>query len=495
MYQSFRTLLSGLRRPSQKTGLAVCAIFRNEANYLEEWLDFHTKNGVDEFFLINHKSEDHFRSVLRPWISRGLVHLIDATTDDQVLEYNNVLKKFGEQVKWLAFIDLDEFLFSPTNASLPMVLKKFKRVAGVFVYWRLFGSSSIPTPVGADGAIRSFRLCLPPAPDFESLEAQRLVHRTIKEKAKMTGSPIQGKCIIRPSRVREMGVHWPNEFRGYLSDESGRFSKTHFPQLISKFLPSMEILRINHYWSRSIEELTFKSLREPVHRGLRNDRTHNELPGERSLEWDQHLNFALDNAVLENIELDLPFVFLIGFNRTATKSFHHFFERNGFRSLHWDNNGLVEKMLENVGENRRVLSGYEEFRAFSDLTLISDHSFFEGNSMFRELFQSYPSAYFILNNRNTQDWLDSRVRHNSGLFAERHLKLRGLRSVEELRRVWELEKINHENQVRAFFGGHRRFAEIDIDSKKVVLKLNRLFGREFDYASWPVVESIGAGRR
>jgi hypothetical protein len=104
----------------------VCAIFRNEADYLDEWLEFHTKNGVKKFFLINHKSDDHHKAVLAPWIDAGKVSVIDAETDNQVIEYNRVLKIVGSRFKWLAFIDIDEFLFSPTNKPLTTVLRSFK---------------------------------------------------------------------------------------------------------------------------------------------------------------------------------------------------------------------------------------------------------------------------------------------------------------------------------------------------------------------------------
>lgn len=478
---------SGIRLPFQKIELAICAIFRDEAHYLDEWLDFHIKNGVQKFFLINHRSEDDFKCVLQPWIDKGRVHLLEASSDDQELEYNIVLNRFGAGVKWMAFIDIDEFLFSPTNTNLPTVLKEFKRVSGVFVFWRLFGSSSIPSPVGAQGVLRSFQLCLPPATDVAMSLDQRSSHSKVKGDSIMTGAPVQGKCIVRTSRVSKMGTHWPVHFKGLMSDEKGVLSTTHFPRLKSDHLPSMELLRINHYWSRSLEELRRKSLRGREHRGLLSPVPLRKLSAERSVHWDQHLNVARDNAALENLGTDLPFVFLIGFNKTATRSFHYFFEKNGFPAVHWDEGQLAKAMLINREQGRRILEGYEEFRVFSDFTLATEHQFFEGNSLFRELFHCYPSAYFILNNRNTDHWISSRLKHNSGLFAERHMKARGLDSVGELRKAWEMEKTAHENAVRIFFQGHSRFLELDIDSNDVPEKLSLFLRKEFSYREWRVV--------
>ena len=38
--------------------LAVCAIYRNEAPYLREWIEFHRLVGVERFFLYNNESTD-----------------------------------------------------------------------------------------------------------------------------------------------------------------------------------------------------------------------------------------------------------------------------------------------------------------------------------------------------------------------------------------------------------------------------------------------------
>lgn len=44
--------------------LAVCAIFKDEAAYLREWLDFHLLMGVEHFYLYDNGSSDQSG---RPW--------------------------------------------------------------------------------------------------------------------------------------------------------------------------------------------------------------------------------------------------------------------------------------------------------------------------------------------------------------------------------------------------------------------------------------------
>ena len=44
--------------------LSICAIYRDEAFYLREWLEFHRLVGVERFFLYHNLSIDDHLSVL-----------------------------------------------------------------------------------------------------------------------------------------------------------------------------------------------------------------------------------------------------------------------------------------------------------------------------------------------------------------------------------------------------------------------------------------------
>ena len=79
---------------SQEFYLSVGAIFRDEARYLPEWLEFHLCQGVEHFFLYDHhSSSDAHMPVLDPYIAAGLVTLGEAVCDVhcQVPTYAQVL--------------------------------------------------------------------------------------------------------------------------------------------------------------------------------------------------------------------------------------------------------------------------------------------------------------------------------------------------------------------------------------------------------------------
>lgn len=53
--------------------LGITAIIRNEADNLEEWLDYHIAAGVDIFYIYDDDSNDNIAEVLAPYIKDGIV--------------------------------------------------------------------------------------------------------------------------------------------------------------------------------------------------------------------------------------------------------------------------------------------------------------------------------------------------------------------------------------------------------------------------------------
>lgn len=127
--------------------LAVCAVFRDEAPYLAEWVEFHRLVGIEQFFLYDDRSGDAGREVLAPYVSDGLVTLTECAmplaSGGQGWAYDDALRRARGRFRWLGFIDIDEFLFSPEHASLVDVLAEFEQHPGVLVNWQVYGSSGL----------------------------------------------------------------------------------------------------------------------------------------------------------------------------------------------------------------------------------------------------------------------------------------------------------------------------------------------------------------
>lgn len=139
---------------TQKYYLSVCSLFRDEARFLKEWIEYHRLVGVEHFYLINHFSKDDYLSVLQPYIDQGIVELFhwtietydqrDYTKNIQVPAYNKILREKRRENFWIAFIDNDEFIVPIETDTIPPFLKEFEQKGALSINWQMYGTSDIP---------------------------------------------------------------------------------------------------------------------------------------------------------------------------------------------------------------------------------------------------------------------------------------------------------------------------------------------------------------
>lgn len=128
-----------------KYNVSICAIFKDEADYLKEWIEFHKIVGVEHFYLYNNNSSDNYLEVLKPYMDCGLVTLIDwPIKQGQMQAYQHWADNYKSESKWVGFIDIDEFVVPNQTNSIYGFLKQFDYSRPVVImYWRYFGSSGI----------------------------------------------------------------------------------------------------------------------------------------------------------------------------------------------------------------------------------------------------------------------------------------------------------------------------------------------------------------
>ena len=246
----------GRTRDNYPYELSVAAIFKDEARFLGEWLHFHSGVGVDHFFLYDDASSDNFLPILRPWIEAGQVTLIDGSGMDQMSAYNDCIRRFAETSRWIAFIDLDEFLFSPKSRDLKQIMGRYRDEAAVFVHWVLYGSSGhVSRPEGY--VLDCYTHCL----DLEAAGAEQFDHGRPGKANYVTGWARDGKSIVNPRCVVAMGAHLPRALKsGQVIDEHNGPARRHGAARAI----TCDWLRINHYWSKSIEDLEEKVLKGDI---------------------------------------------------------------------------------------------------------------------------------------------------------------------------------------------------------------------------------------
>jgi hypothetical protein len=129
-------------RPPARPYLSICACLGYDAPYLVEWIEFHRVMGVERFFLYNNGDREVQAELLKPYVEEGVVVLYDwPGPRPQRRAFDHCLNEHRGDSRWIAFIDTDEFVFSPTGRALPEVLAGYAEAAAVGVNLSVFGTS------------------------------------------------------------------------------------------------------------------------------------------------------------------------------------------------------------------------------------------------------------------------------------------------------------------------------------------------------------------
>lgn len=209
--------------------LSVCTIFKDNAPYFREWIEFHRLVGVEHFYLYNNESEDNFHDVLDPYVREGIVTLIewpnqpkrpekryDWVKRTQESAYNHCCSRVIGKTKWLAVIDTDEFLVPDAYNNIVEYLQTHDDESAIFVFWRVYGTSGI----------------------YDIPPNQLLIEMLTKRFPLEHEENQQGKLIVKPEEV--IKFTWAGH-------------QCFYRNFAIAFVSNPFDIRINHYVNRTIK--------------------------------------------------------------------------------------------------------------------------------------------------------------------------------------------------------------------------------------------------
>jgi len=215
----------------KKYNLSICAIFKNEAKCLKEWIEYHLLVGVDHFYLYNMNSTDEYLKVLKPYLIKGMVTLIQwqnfsgnqrnnpafLMLSTRIPAYENAAKYVAlHETEWLVFVDVDEFLVPPYESKLTDILEKYKEYPGVVLMSDYFDSTLKNIYSNKRLIIESILLSSPP---------EKILETTVV------------KTIFKPEFTE--GFTWPPYTFSFKNQQS--------PAIVTK-----NEIRINQYMNRNV---------------------------------------------------------------------------------------------------------------------------------------------------------------------------------------------------------------------------------------------------
>ncbi|MEM7268242.1 MAG: sulfotransferase [Pseudomonadota bacterium] len=147
-----------------------------------------------------------------------------------------------------------------------------------------------------------------------------------------------------------------------------------------------------------------------------------------------------------------PRIFQIGFNKCGTRTIHNFLDGSGIPSVHYRRGTLAKIMHKNIQEGRPPLYYLDKWIGYTDIQMVSRFRVIEGCKFYRELAAYYPASYFILNTRDKDRWIKSRLEHGGKkLYSNRYRKGLGFNTIDEAVAVWSDDWDRHHDEVPEFF--------------------------------------------
>ncbi len=219
------------------SGIALCCRIRDEALYLNEFVEYYLAAGVDHFFFYEKLSKDRYREALAPWIARGVATLFDnwpSVPVSPTAEQDCILRSIG-RFEWTGFIDADEFVVIRDGRSISEFLGEFDRSPAVALHWYMYGSNG---------------------------HKRRPEGPVIAEYVRREPNPnLHVKCFVRPSLVARYRNSHSWYYRGMKCavNENGKSVRGSFA------LPPVATRAwINHYHHKSDQDYFEKAARKSI---------------------------------------------------------------------------------------------------------------------------------------------------------------------------------------------------------------------------------------
>jgi hypothetical protein len=250
--------------------LSLCAIIKNEGPYLQEWIEYHKMLGVEQFYLYDNESADNTQEVLEPYIDEGTVKYKFWPGHPVMIEaLNDCLKTRKNESFWIGFVDPDEFIVPVKHNSIPEILKEYEEYGGLGINWIVYGSSGHEKkPEGLTIENYTYRSnknfsinCFVKTITNPRTSAKVFPHNSVYL---LKNFPVAIKILLDMEANPKLNkLRFINKILNKIKDISYYAVTENKKKLSSGYSEynSVDIIRINHYFTRSKEEFIKKSLK------------------------------------------------------------------------------------------------------------------------------------------------------------------------------------------------------------------------------------------
>ena len=132
----------------EKTKVALCVVAKDENKYIKEFIYYYKNLGIKKIFLYDNNNEDgeKFDIILKHFIKNKFVTIVNirGIIRPQKLAFNDCYNNNKFNYNWIAFLDVDEFLYFSKfkNINYFLSLSKFKNCSSLLINWKYYGDNN-----------------------------------------------------------------------------------------------------------------------------------------------------------------------------------------------------------------------------------------------------------------------------------------------------------------------------------------------------------------
>lgn len=228
---------------------AVVLVVKNELSLVKHWINWYKYLEFDSIIIFDDSSTDGTKEFLLSMnnadeiiLEETVGSLSDWYYERQQRCYKYIIKKYRYKYEWLAFLDVDEFLYLNKDTKINDFLERFANADGIAVNWCAYGSSGHVLRPSVSPVVAYTWHALP----------SRAVNRHVKS-------------IVRPNKL---GTNWYNvhafdvDKTKYFLPNGDLVTWSDTIGIISHD-PDWSVAKIMHYQCRSMEDFVERAKKRP----------------------------------------------------------------------------------------------------------------------------------------------------------------------------------------------------------------------------------------
>ena len=130
-------------------GICLCTICKNENLYLREYVEYYRLLGFDRIIIFDNNdiNGETIDNLLKEYILNKFVEIIDirGLKAVQIGAYNYCYKSNNNSYDWIAFFDLDEYIYIKNNLNITNYLNniRFQKCQSILLNWHIYDDNNL----------------------------------------------------------------------------------------------------------------------------------------------------------------------------------------------------------------------------------------------------------------------------------------------------------------------------------------------------------------